>query len=241
MRTKQMTASDYNAVLRLDFSAFLQRTFYELNPGQSFFGNWHLDLIASRLEDCRNGRCRRLIINVPPRTMKSQMASVAFPAFWLGHDPTKRIICVSYGQDLANTHAMSTRTLMNSPFYRGVFGNRLSPEKQSVGEFMTPDLGFRLATSVGGVLTGRGADVIIIDDPLKPDEALSDTQRKNVNEWYSHTLYSRLNDKANGVIILIMQRLHLDDLVGHVLTQEKWEVLSLPAIATKEETFIYTS
>ena len=86
---------------------------------------------------------------------------------------------------------------------------------------MTTEQGVRMSTSVGGVLTGRGADLIIIDDPLKPDEALSETQRKAVNDWYDNTLLSRLNDKANGCIIIIMQRLHQDDLVGHVLEQEE--------------------
>jgi hypothetical protein len=83
-------------------------------------------------------------------------------------------------------------------------------------------------TSVGGVLTGRGADIIIIDDPLKPEEALSQTQRRAANEWFDHTLYSRLNDKRKGAIVLIMHRLHEDDLVGHVLAQEPWEVVCFP-------------
>jgi hypothetical protein len=96
---------------------------------------------------------------------------------------------------------------------------RLSAQRQAVQEFVTTQKGFRLATSVGGVLTGRGADFIIIDDPLKPDEALSDTQRASVNQWYDNTLYSRLNNKGTGCIIIIMQRLHEDDLVGHVLEQ----------------------
>ena len=94
-------------------------------------------------------------------------------------------------------------------------------------EFETTAQGCRLATSVGGVLTGRGADMIIIDDPLKPEEALSQTQRRAANEWFDHTLYSRLNDKLAGAIVLIMHRLHEDDLVGHVLAQEDWEVVSL--------------
>jgi predicted phage terminase large subunit-like protein len=100
---------------------------------------------------------------------------------------------------------------------------------------MTTRQGYRLATSTGGVLTGRGADFILIDDPLKPDEALSDARRKDNNEWYSHTLYSRLNDKRWGAIVIIMQRLHEDDLVGHVLSQEPWEILSFPAIAEADE------
>ena len=98
--------------------------------------------------------------------------------------------------------------------------------------------GFRLATSVGGVLTGRGADFIIIDDPLKPDEALSDMQRKAVNDWFDHSLYSRLNNKRDGCIILIMQRLHEDDLVGHVLGVEPWKVIRFPAIADEDESHV---
>ena len=85
------------------------------------------------------------------------------------------------------------------------------------------------------MLTGRGADIIIIDDPLKPEEALSDAQRQACNQWYDHTLYSRLNDKRGGSIILIMQRLHEDDLVGHVLAQEEWEIVCFPAIAEADE------
>src|SRR5204863_8642026 len=92
---------------------------------------------------------------------------------------------------------------------------------------------YRLATSTGGVLTGRGADVIIIDDPLKPEEALSDAQRQAANEWYDHTLYSRLNDKRRGAIVIVMQRLHEAELVGHVRGQGEWDILRFPAIPKK--------
>ena len=94
---------------------------------------------------------------------------------------------------------------MTSPWYRRIFPTRLSPHRQAVQEFITTRQGYRLATSTGGVLTGRGADIILIDDPLKPEEALSDAQRKACNEWYDHTLYSRLNDKRHGAIVIIMQ------------------------------------
>jgi len=104
-----------------------------------------------------------------------------------------------------------------------------------VHDFFTTQLGGRLATSVGGVLTGRGADFIIIDDPMKPDDALSDTRRATANEWFDNTLRSRLNNKTKGCIIIVMQRLHQDDLVGHVLEKEKWKVLSFPAVAEEDE------
>jgi len=119
----------------------------------------------------------------------------SFPAWLLGHQPSAQIICASYAQDLAEKLARDCRTVMTSPFYRALFATRLSPQRQSVAEFMTTALGFRLATSVGGVLTGRGADYLIIDDPLKPEEALSQSQRQHANDWFDHTLYSRLNSK----------------------------------------------
>src|SRR6202035_4256090 len=101
--------------------------------------------------------------------------------------------------------------------------------------FLTTNQGFRYSTSVGGTLTGRGGNLIIVDDPIKPEDALSDAKRSSVNEWFDRTLYSRLDDKRNDVIILIMQRLHIDDLTGHVLGKEPWVHLNLPAIAETEQ------
>jgi hypothetical protein len=125
---------------------------------------------------------------------------------------------------------------MSGPFYQSLFPEtRLSRDRQAIQEFTTTKFGFRFSTSVGGALTGRGADFILIDDPLKPDEALSDAQRNAANSFFDHTLYSRLNDKRTGCIILIMQRLHEDDLVGHVLKSENWKVLRFPAIAEEDE------
>jgi len=234
----RLTANEYRTLLRIDLNAFIEKSFYELNPTTPFLRNWHIEVIIGELEACRRGEANRLIINVPPRSLKSICASVAFPAWLLGHNPSSQIICASYAQDLANKHAIDCRTLLSSQWYQDLFPTRLSNQRQAVQEFMTTQQGFRLATSVGGVLTGRGADFIIIDDPLKPDEALSDTQRKAVNDWYDHTLYSRLNDKRNGCIILIMQRLHEDDLVGHVQGQEPWKVIRFPAIAEVDETHL---
>src|ERR1700719_2361486 len=163
------------------------------------------------------------------------MASIAFPARCLGHAPSVPILCVSYAQDLADKLARDCRSIMMSPWYRRIFPTRLAPHRQAVQEFLTTRQGYRLATSNGGVLTGRGADIILIDDPLKPEEALSDALRQSANARFDHTLYSRLNDKRHGAIVIIMQRLHEDDLVGHVLGQEPWEVLSFPAIAEADE------
>ena len=231
-----LSQSEYRALLRHDLYSFTERSFYELNPTTAFLPNWHLEAVTSALEACRRGEITRLIINQPPRSLKSLSASVAFVAFLLGHDPTAQIICASYGQELANKHAMDCRSILSSAWYQALFPRtRLSPQRQALQELVTTRQGFRLSTSVGGVLTGRGGDYLIVDDPLKPDEAVSDTRRKSVNDWFDHTLYSRLNNKRDGCIILIMQRLHEDDLVGHVLGLEPWKVIRFPAIAEEDE------
>src|SRR5438270_13012519 len=232
---EQLPPAEYDAILRSEFWFFAQRCFAELNPQTAFATNWHLEVIAAALTAVREGRIRRLIINLPPRHLKSLMASIAFPAWCLGRDPSAQILCVSYAQDLADKLARDCRSIMMTSWYRRIFPTRLAPHRQAVQEFLTTRQGYRLATSNGGVLTGRGADIILIDDPLKPEEALSDAQRRAANEWFSHTLYSRLNNKRTGGIVIIMQRLHEDDLVGHVLAQEPWEVISFPAIAEEDE------
>ena len=233
--TVPLTGAEYSAILRQDFSAFIQRCFHHLNPIAPYQHNWHIDLMAAKLDAVRRGEIRRLIINVPPRGLKSICASVGLPAFYLGHNPAARVLCLSYGQLLADKLAMDCREVMSSSWYQALFPTRLSGDKQTVQEFTTPQHGYRMASSVGGVLTGRGAHLIVIDDPVKPDEAESDSQRKAVNRWFDNTLLSRLDDKAHGAIVIVMQRLHEDDLVGHVLSQGEWELLRFPAIAEEDE------
>lgn len=226
---------EYRSILRNDFLAFAQRGFHTLNPGADFVRATFLEVIAAKLDAVRRGRIKRLIICLPPRSLKSHLASVALPAWCLGHDPSLEIIAVSYGQDLAEKFARDCRTLMGEAWYQALFSRTRLPGRQSVTDLRTSRHGTRFATSIGGVLTGRGADIIIIDDPLKPTDALSDPERNRANEWYDNTLLSRLNSKKDGAIVIISQRLHQDDLVGHVLASDDWEVLSFPAIATADE------
>src|SRR2546425_1845870 len=148
----RLTANEYHAILRQDFSTFIERSFYELNPHTEFLPNWHIEVIAAELEACRLGEQKRLIINVPPRSLKSHCASVAFVAWLLGHNPSAQVICASYAQDLADKHASDCRSVMVSPWYQDLFPTRLSPLKQAVHDFRTTQRGVRQATSVGGVL-----------------------------------------------------------------------------------------
>src|SRR5271167_1392934 len=232
-----LTEREEDAQRRLDFAAFAQQCFRELNPLTPLAMNWHVEVMTAKLAAVYRGEIRRLIINVPPRYLKSLLGSVAFPAWCLGRRPGTQIICASYAQDFADKLARDCRRIIMCDWFERAFPTRLSAQRQAVGEFETTQQGCRLATSVGGVLTGRGADLIIIDDPLKPEEALSQAQRQAANDWFDHTLYSRLNDKRNGKIVVIMHRLHEDDLVGHVLAQEDWDVVRFPAIAEEDETW----
>lgn len=162
-----------DALLRQDFHSFLMKAFFTLNPGERYLPNWHLQALCWHLEQVRLGKIKRLRIEVPPRSLKSVSASVAFPAFLLGHDPGRKIITASYSADLAAKHAADCRAVMRSDWYRRLFpGTRISETKNQESNYETTRRGYRYATSIGGTLTGRGGDLIIIDDPLKPEDAM---------------------------------------------------------------------
>jgi predicted phage terminase large subunit-like protein len=224
------------ALLRRDFYSFVRASFPIVSAQGAFLPNWQVEAIAFALTRVLKGEIKRLIITVPPRSLKSICTSVALPAFALGHDPTRRFICVSYSEALARKHANDCRALMRSPVYQRLFPRtRISPAKDTETEFATTAGGYRLATSVGGTLTGRGGNFVIIDDPMKPQEACSELAREGVKQWYANTLLTRLDNKSADAIVVVMQRLHVDDLVGHLLEQEGWTHLNLPAIAEQED------
>ena len=139
------------------FPSFLARCFNTVDPGSRFFGNWHIDLMAEYLEAVRRGEIRRLIVNVPPRSLKSLTISVAYPAWRLGHDPALRVVVASYAHELARRHSLDTRAVMKSDWYRSLFpATRIRRGRDRAQRFSTTANGFRFATSVGGTLTGEG-------------------------------------------------------------------------------------
>ena len=201
----------YRRILRRDLLTFVHRAFLELNPQARFEPSPYLEVLAAKLVDVYYGRCKRLIINIPPRHLKSHMVSIAFVAWVLGLDPAKQILAISYAQELSYKLARDCRALMECSFYKAVFETRISADRNAVAEFETTEGGYRLSTSIGGVVTGRGADPIIVDDPMKADDALSDTRRHRLKLLYDNTVRSRLNRQDEGAIIVVMQRLHSDD------------------------------
>jgi predicted phage terminase large subunit-like protein len=223
------------AVYRTDFLSFFHSCFDLLEPGSTLKMNWHHEAMAYHLELVRRGVIKRLIIVAPPRILKSLMASVAFPAYVLGCDPTARIIGISYGADLQVMFNNQRRTVINSPHYRRLFpGVELSKNTES--EFHTTQGGCCYAKSVESGVTGLGGGLLIIDDYQKAQDMDSETRRSSTNKLYYSTIASRLDNQHTGAIVVVGQRLHPDDLIGVLLrSPEQWTVLLLPAIAEKDE------
>src|SRR5215475_12367107 len=210
-----------SALLRRDLRFFVWKSFMTILPGTPYLPAWHVDAIVHRLMQVHTGDIPRLLINQPPRSLKSITVSVAYVAWRLGHDPTRRIVVASYSNDLAGELHRQFRMVIESPWYRALFP-AMRPARDTGTELVTTAGGSRYATSVGGTLTGRGADLIIVDDPHKAEEASSEPARRRVIDWYAGTLVSRLNDKEKDPIVVVMQRLHEDDLAGHLIGQGGW-------------------
>lgn len=229
---------EFDALARLDFNVFVERVFVELNGSTPYLDNFHIAATCSELMAVNRGDTRRLAIAMPPRSLKSIIVSVAFPAWLLGHDPSMDILCASYGQQLSEKLARDCRQVMLSDWYRHLFpGTRLVSSRLALTDLATTAGGHRRATSVGGPITGIGADLFIVDDPTKPEEALSAVERVRANDWARHTLFTRLDDKARGKIVIVMQRLHEDDMIGFVSRLVEMRVLSFSAIAQRDEDY----
>lgn len=222
----------FDSVLKTDLASFIGKSLATVNPGATYLPNWHIDVIAEHLQAAARGDITRLIINMPPRALKSVCVSVAWPAWLLGHDPRRRIIGASYAASLSIKHSLDCRLLLQTPWYRRLFPEvELVRDQNEKHKFMTTRRGFRMATSVGGSITGEGGNFLVIDDPLSPAQAMNAHMRDAANRWFEHTFASRLDDKNKGVIVLVMQRLHAEDLSGYLLEKGGWEHLSLPMVA----------
>lgn len=231
-------AQRIRAYTKYRFDAFTMRSFNTITPGADLLWNWHNALMCEYLEECRRKRITRLIINVPPRTLKSITVTCAWPAFTLGHDPTAKFIAASYAATLSMKHSIDTRLIMETNWYRQLFpGTQIVRDQNTKTKFVTSERGHRIATSVTGSALGEGADYLIVDDPLNPAQALSEVERNNANTWFDQAFYTRLNDKEHGVIVVVMQRLHNEDLTGHLLAKGGWEHLKLPLHAPETHIF----
>ena len=221
-----------------DMVSFIENAWKYIDPNPYKYG-WHLEAIADHLQAVTRGEIRRLVINVPPRTSKSSMVSVCFPAWtWAQSQigplsgPHVQFLFASYAQSLSIRDSIKTRRLIESPLYQSHWGRnmKITSDQNTKVRFDNDKGGYRLATSVDGALTGEGGSIIVIDDPHNANEVESDLVRQGTLDWWDQSMSTRLNDPKTGAYIVIMQRLHESDLTGHVLSKDRgeWTHLCLP-------------
>lgn len=196
-----------------------------VEPATEFVPGWHIDAICDHLEAVTRGEIRNLIINIPPRCMKSLLTCVMWPTWeWTFH-PEERWLFASYAEPLAIRDSLKCRDIIRSDWYQARWGDvfRLVSDQNQKMRFDNDKRGFRLATSVGGQGTGEGGGKIVVDDAIKADDAFSDTIRESVNTWWTRTMATRGNSPKTGARVVIMQRLHDSDLTGHILAKMREE------------------
>ncbi len=222
-------------------SNFVKSAWPVLEPKNQYIHNWHIDLITEHLEAVTSGQLKRLIVNIPPRYMKSLCVSVMWPVWSWIRNPELRWIFASYSQSLSTKHSVDRRQLIQSNWFQDNWSKNfsLAEDQNQKTEFLNSKRGHMVSTSVGGTVTGKGADIIVVDDPHNPVEASSDVLRTKALEFFDQTLTTRLDNKKNGAIVVVMQRLHEEDLTGHLLEQKDWTHLCLPVLAEKKTIYSF--
>lgn len=231
-----------------DLYYFLQQAWPHMDPAK-FDGNWHIQAIAEHLQAVVDGQIQKLCINVPPRSCKTSLCSIALPAWtWAQREigpnsgPGVKFMYASYGESLSMEHSVACRRLMKSEWYESMWGDRftLMADQDTKSLFTNSEGGSRQITSVGARVTGRGAQIIVIDDPNATNDAHSESMLNEVTNWWDGTIRSRLNDKRTGAFIVIQQRVAENDLTGHILEKynDGWDHLMIPLEYEPERSFV---
>jgi predicted phage terminase large subunit-like protein len=224
---------------RMEFADYIKAGWPIIEPATQLEWNWHMDLLIEHAQALYMGQCNRLVVNMPPRNIKSIFFSVLWPTWLWTRRPWARMIFSSYAQGLSTDFSVKRRRIIGDEFYQSRWGGivRLHNDNDLKTEFSNTQTGVMSTTSTGGTVTGKGADGLIIDDPQNPKMAESEAERKAANLHYSNTLISRLNDKKRGFVILVQQRLHKDDTTGMVLREGGWTHVDIPAMFAKRRTY----
>lgn len=215
-----------------NFRQYVRDAWHVVEPATLFVDGWHLHVMEEHLEAVTAGQIRRLIITIPPRHMKSLLVSVFWPTWMWTTWPWLRYLWASYAQPLATRDSIKCRRIIQSPWYQAHYGSSfmLTGDQNLKNRFENDRTGLRLATSVGGVGTGEGGDIVYVDDPHKVKQVESKVQRETVLDWWDGEMSTRLNDPERGAFVVLGQRTHHEDLQGHLLmTSEGWEHLNLPS------------
>lgn len=210
---------------------FTKAAWHVIEPGTPYVDGWHLTAISKHLEAINKGHIRNLLINIPPRHMKSIQVAVMWPVFTWINRPDFRWLFASYAGSLSVRDSLKCRRLIESPWFQDLWGDRfqLTGDQNAKTFFENDHSGYRFATSVGASTTGHGGDCIVVDDPHNALEANSDAMRESTLEWWDQAMSTRLNNPKTGAKVVVMQRLHEKDLSGHILAQGGWDHLCLPA------------
>lgn len=210
---------------------FAKKSWHVIEPGRRFISGWHIEAICEHLEAVTNGEIRNLLINMPPRHMKSTLVSVLWPAWAWIREPSKRWLFASYANVLSKRDSVKCRRLIESPWYQDMFGHivQIVEDQNEKMRFENSKTGCRIATSVSGSGTGEGGDIIVVDDPHNVKEAESETVRESTLEWWDQVMSTRGNDPKTFAKVIVMQRVHEKDLSGHVLASGDYDHLCLPA------------
>jgi len=234
MKITKASKAEVAAAARKDFKAFVRFAFNLTHPDIDFHDNFHIDALCHEMEQIRVGEEKRLSINLPPRTLKSFIVSVAFPAFMLGHDPARKFIVVSHNEALGEEQSSQFRKLISHSEFKAVFPTlNPPPTKDTQRVYVTNKNGGRRAVTTQTGVTGLGADFLIFDDPISAEDAANQIRCEKVKNWITKSAMSRLNNAATGVAILVMQRLSIWDPHAAVAQASNWRTLSLPAITDK--------
>ena len=231
LRRPSLAAEIDQELARRNLREFVWQAWLTVEPSTPFVQGWHIDAIIEHLEAVTRGQIRNLLINVPPRHMKSLLVSVFWPAWEWINSPERRWLFSSYGAQLSIRDSVKCRRLIESPWYQNRWGRiyALTSDQNTKGRFDNNRSGYRLSTSVGGAATGEGGDRIVCDDPNNVNEVESDAVRKATNDWFDIVMSTRTNDPKTAAKVVVMQRCHQQDLSGHLLEQGGWEHLCLPA------------
>jgi hypothetical protein len=245
-RARSILVEEEREKLQGSLRAYMNAVWRLIEPKRDFVPGWHIDAILEHLQAAFKGEISELVINIPPRCIKSTLTCVIGPTWVWSWAPEYRLLTTSYGLNLALRDASRSRKLLNSPWYQETFPNtRLEPSQRAKGRYETTAGGWRVAGSTAGIGTGEGGQAILVDDPLKAGDADSEVKRQEVIDWWSETLPTRLDDPKHGTKIVIMQRLHDMDLTGFILAEKSPDVVHLmlpmrfdPARACKTRWFI---
>jgi predicted phage terminase large subunit-like protein len=229
------------ALAEKSLAAYCKAAWDVIEPATNLKWNWHHDLICEYLTAVSMGQIKRLLINVPPRSMKSIIVSVCYPTWRWIRDPHRRFICASYSQSLSSKLSRNRRSLIESPWYQAAWADRyaLSHDQNVKSEFANDRHGYMIATSILGTATGKGCNDLIVDDPHDTTGAASDKKRETTIETFDQKFTTRLDDKEKDNIIVIMQRLHEKDLTGHILAKGGYTQVCIPQIAETQTTIVF--